>query len=287
MKALFVILLCLILAFGFNQTNEGFPDATNKHCLKHHISKEEICIPRQGGNWNKDFTKRFKTHETKTNTHILNILKETPRDSLIIDGGAHVGDTSIMIAIELKKLNNGSKVISIDPDITKLRFIEDVAKRNELTPFIETANFALSNHAVSGRKAELVKKSHAGAWRVKSADLSSEGKIPFTTLDDLSKKRGSFSNVYLIKLDIEGFEKRAIQGGQKTIKSSQPILILETDHDEANIQKELLKMNYVRTNISHMDDIFLPKKRQTTVPKDDKWTELSQKAFRKLRNVFL
>ena len=55
----------------------------------------------------------------------------------------------------------------------------------------------------------------------------------FVTLDSLN-----IPNIYAIHLDVEGFEYKAIQGGENTIKQYKPYLSLEVNRDiELNLNK--------------------------------------------------
>lgn len=62
---------------------------------------------------------------------------------------------------------------------------------------------------------------HSGLARVVS--VGAGAKVSKRCLDDLQLEPPS-----LIKLDVEGFEAAALRGGQSTICSSQPFLILES-----------------------------------------------------------
>ena len=81
----------------------------------------------QENQWADDFSKRIRTHEPQTNTKLMELMKDAPTNSYIIDAGAHVGDTGLLMASELTKYGKKTKVIEIDPDATKLDFIQKTA----------------------------------------------------------------------------------------------------------------------------------------------------------------
>ena len=54
-----------------------------------------------------------------------------------------------------------------------------------------------------------------------------KGKIPLKTLDSFN-----FTNVDMIKIDVEGFEEEILQGAQRTIENNLPVLVLEQQKHE-------------------------------------------------------
>ena len=66
-----------------------------------------------------------------------------------------------------------------------------------------------------------------------------EKKISIVTLDEMNLYPGA------IKIDIEGYEYEAIQGGQNTIKKYEPILMIEVNEKSFEKIKNLLnELNY-------------------------------------------
>lgn len=73
-------------------------------------------------------------------------------------------------------------------------------------------------------------------------DLATEGEsVPVGTLDQFSLPRVDF-----IKLDVEGFESRVLQGGARTLQRCRPILYVENDRREksAELIRLLMVMGY-------------------------------------------
>jgi FkbM family methyltransferase len=165
--------------------------------------------------WTMDYVGRTNHHEFETNSKLLELIKNTPNNSYIIDAGAHVGDTSLLLARELKDLNIKSKIIAVDPTPGKIQFIEKMASLNKLGDYIETYNVGISD---KDGKGSLDKRYHPGAWYI------SEGNdFDITSLDKLVPKK----RIYLIKLDVEGFEYNALIGALGIIRKYHPILIIE------------------------------------------------------------
>jgi len=121
------------------------------------------------------------------------------------------------MASELQKGKKKCQVLEIDPDETKLKFIENTATANNLQNYVKTFRFGLSDTISTGA---LDKSMHAGAWFVK------EGQdFALKPLDDIiSNVNGRF---YLLKLDIEGLELKALRGSVKIIKKHHPLIMVE------------------------------------------------------------
>ena len=64
------------------------------------------------------------------------------------------------------------------------------------------------------------------------------GEIKFTTIDAVynSKKK-----LYLLKLDVEGYEVKALQGGKNVIKRCKPIIIVEAWERNEKKNRSVLK----------------------------------------------
>ena len=84
------------------------------------------------------------------------------------------------------------------------------------------------------------------------------GEIKFTTTVYNSKKK-----LYLLKLDVEGYEVKALQGGKNVIKRCKPIIIVEAwERNEKKIDQCLNNLNYRRMSKRlNRDIIYGPRSR--------------------------
>jgi len=222
----------------------------NQTCVSHFITQNTICIDlktKVEKEWFLDFQSRWRGHEENINRVIIDLVSRIPPNSIILEAGGHVGDTTIMMGLQLKLLDNRSEVWSVEPDKTKVAFINKIVTENDLAPFVKTFQFALSDKKSKGN---IIRKkgsylNGAGAWKVQESSTHA-GEIKFTTIDDLytSKKK-----LYLLKLDVEGFEIKALQGGKNTIERFKPVVIVEAwKRNEQKISRCLSSLSYRKTS---------------------------------------
>ena len=197
--------------------------------------------------WGDDFNKSFMYHEPYSNTKMAELLEKLPNNSYIIDVGAHTGDTGLYLALILKKKwnNKNIKVIMIEPDITKINFINKIAKLNKLDNII-TKNYSVSDkvgYSSIIRKGGTGKA--AGAWQIDENNKNNEN-IKMNTIDNICK------NMYIsmIHIDVEGMEYETLLGSKNTLKNVKYIMI-EVNGASNNRDNEktfLLENNFVDTS---------------------------------------
>lgn len=218
-----------------------------------HVNNERFVYDKESV-WGADFSKRITTHERKTNTKLVELVGSMPANTLVIDAGAHVGDTGLLLASEMKRRNNGGIVIEVDPDRSKLEFIEDTAEKNRLEKFVRTVHSGLSDARGSG---SLNKSMHAGAWFV---DKGTDFKLD--TLDNMLSEIDG--RPYLIKLDVEGHELKALRGSIRTISKYHPIIMVEIlehqlqrcEHTVRDIEHFMTSLNYYETWRGGIDRVY-------------------------------
>lgn len=222
---------------------------------KSHVNKQTFVYDKNN-KWGADFQSRVRSHEPETNKKLIELIRKMPRNALIVDAGAHVGDTGLLIASEMKRAKNSGKVVEVDPDKTKLEFIDDTAKKNHLEPFVHIVNSGLSDTRGHG---SLDKSMHAGGWFVKEGEGND---FKLDTLDNLLLNIDG--NVFLIKLDVEGHEVKALSGSRQTIAKHHPIIMVEVvekqlkrnGHTRGDIEKFMRSINYVETWRGGMDRLY-------------------------------
>jgi FkbM family methyltransferase len=142
-------------------------------------------------------------------------LRRLKRFRFALDIGAHVGLWSWVLADKFEK------VAAFEP----IGAYADCFARN-----LETAtNVSLFRMALGDKSAtaymEVIKK-NSGQSRMA---LKKEGaKVNMAMLDTFS-----FRDVDFIKIDVEGFETFVIKGGEKTIRESKPVMVVEQKMDNA------------------------------------------------------
>ncbi len=198
--------------------------------------------------WAGDFSQRLRWHEPKTNKLLIELALLCPDNSIIIDAGAHVGDTGLVIAkhVSLNSPNNVT-VYQIDPDASKINFIDQMAAINKVDN-IKTLRAGLSDEGGQGKA---IMTGHPGAWKVQEV---SEGDFSLITVDEVvgSKK------ICVIHLDVEGMEFEALIGSKKVLRTQKPPVVLEYLHgDRERIIPFLRRLRYVQKWAGEKNILFI------------------------------
>ena len=211
--------------------------------VEHFLTKKQFTVKLNDIQNANDFIRRISNHERKTNTKLIELLNNIPERYNIIDSGAHVGDTGIFLSKELKDNNKENKIIMIEPDINKINFIKNTVKINKLENYVEIYNYGLDNK--ESYKA-LNKTTHSGGWFIKNGN---DFKVkPLDDIIDIHKP------IYLIKLDVEGYELNALKGAKNIINKYKPLLLIEEVEYQLNryncninkLHEYLNKINYYK-----------------------------------------
>jgi len=162
---------------------------------------------------------------------------------VIIDIGANIGATALNFA---KKVSDG-KVFSFEPSPYNY---QKASKNISLNSF---SNITLINQGLGNEKTTAflynVNPNNRGMQRL----LNVEGEntayektaVEIDTLD-CSMQKFSIPKPSLIKIDVEGFEYKVIQGGKETISKYRPALFIELDdnnlREQGNTANELVQL---------------------------------------------
>lgn len=209
--------------------------------------------------------------------HLYNLYsKIIKKDSIILDGGANIGFHTVQFA----KLATEGKVYAFEPQ----SFIYNVLSTNILIN-------GLSNNVIQYRLGLSDSETKETLTSMKNPGVHMEdtcinwGGRGFTEKDGdeeaLTVTLDSFNipKLDFIKLDIQGFEYKALMGGINTIKKNMPTIFIENydgmcDHDEVSKKRErdpidlLLSLGYkgYRLLIGNNDDcIFTTDKNITQI----------------------
>jgi FkbM family methyltransferase len=198
-------------------------------------------------------------------SHIHNIFcKYIDKESIVIEGGCHIGSHTLKLAYLCKKLYAFEPM----PESYDLLF-----KNIQINNIDNTTIFkkGLSNK-IGNTKYQWICENNPGGAGLENnlyGDLPAvRNKINKTipvdliTIDSLNLEKLDF-----IKLDIEGYEKFAIEGGMNTIIKCKPIITLEvfkSHSGDSDIEytkklfKNLVDIGYIVYQISGPDYLFLP-----------------------------
>lgn len=145
----------------------------------------------------------------------------------IIDGGASIGNTSI----RLSNLFPKAKVFSIDPYPPFFNALIQASNRN---PNISAHNTALSNYDGNSTLNINMSEGTNSLLNTNKANLKVFGdllakkdqiEVVCTTLDSFTKAN-SIENIDILKLDLQGYELKALQGATKILQKQKVGVLL-------------------------------------------------------------
>jgi len=190
-----------------------------------------------------------------------NVFEEyIDKQSVVVEGGCHIGLHSVKLSRLCKTLH------CFEPLQSSFNLLNQNLSLNNCT------NTYLSKKALSDKK-EIVKFNWVGNGNPGASGLEKNpmGNINLNstsqtaqciTIDEIDLDKFDF-----LKLDIEGYEPKALKGGLRTIKKFKPIIVLECwadhygnsniDHTKLTFQ-HILDLGYSVKQISHSDYLFVP-----------------------------
>ncbi|WP_168797802.1 FkbM family methyltransferase [Aliishimia ponticola] len=147
------------------------------------------------------------------------------------DGGANVGSYTRVMAAHF------GTVISLEPAPDTFACLEANVHDWGLLPRV------IPYMAAVGDQRDYISMGRAWGRRSITSKINGKGNIPAVPLDAFGR-----SDVALIKLDIEGYEEKALIGAQQTIETCRPFIMMEVKEDEPGdplaAHRRLLSMGY-------------------------------------------
>lgn len=165
-------------------------------------------------------------------------------DFIVIDAGANIGFHSVQFA----KLANEGKTYCFEPQPLIFNVLTTNILFNGLTDVVEQYKLGLGNKEETLK----MKPLHVQVWgpdcinwggRGLTDSEEGEEEVQLITLDSLGLPK-----LDLIKLDIQGSEPIAVEGGLKTIKENTPIMFLEGNLEQekyVKLIKDLKDLEYI------------------------------------------
>ena len=161
--------------------------------------------------------------------HVIKALEEhvAPGDT-VLDIGAHIGSLTVSTA---RLVSPGGTVYAFEPQKKIYRELVHNLELNELTNAVPL-RFALSSETGIIEMNRKGAKGKDGRVRVgKGGD-----KVEARTIDSFG-----FSDVSLMKIDVEGHEARVLRGAEKTIGALHPVIIVEIWGGNRRVVMPILK----------------------------------------------
>lgn len=184
----------------------------------------------------------------------------------VLDIGANIGVYSLEAS---KCVGKKGKIFAFEP-------IPDNQKLLKHNLVINNAqNVEVIHSAVGAKEGKLriYKAKHSIATHSAGAVSDDFSDLPVTTIDGFTKKKKL--KIDLIKMDVEGYEGFALEGGYKTLKNHQPILLIEFSathlkrcgYDPKKHAKDLLKLYAYCYLVDERNDKLLRVKDSETISK--------------------
>ena len=185
-----------------------------------------------------------------------------PSNSVIVDGGANIGNHAIFFAKVLK----AKKIYCFEPQKKIFNILVCNIHLNKLNSIIEPIFIGLSDKKSFANidyrddiqlSPNFHQVNHGGLY-LKEV-LKTDGIFQLNTLDFLLFER--LTQLDFIKLDIQGFEIKALKGSENLIKKFLPLIQIECmRHEELNkfIIPHLSSLGYRLKIVLNTDYIFEP-----------------------------
>ncbi|TXJ40018.1 FkbM family methyltransferase [Brachyspira aalborgi] len=149
-------------------------------------------------------------------------IKEKFNNSIVIDGGAFIGDTAIMFYEKY----NFKTIYSFEPTKNSYDIFNNSINKYKLNDRIKLFKYALSDK----NEKQVIEGEYSDASILMLNKLNqNKEEIETIRLDDFFANETD--NISLIKLDIEGYEEQALFGAEKIIKKFKPVLLISRYQD--------------------------------------------------------
>jgi FkbM family methyltransferase len=150
------------------------------------------------------------------------IRRSVPSDSVVFDIGHHIGYFTLKLA---HVVGRGGEVHAFDPDPRAHdRLLAHVVENQ--TPWVTVNRLAASNAVGIVQLRLPTQLGWASTKPVVQAETTID--VPAVTVDKYVDNRGiDPARIRFIKVDVESAELEALQGMQKTLRESNPIVVVE------------------------------------------------------------
>ena len=148
--------------------------------------------------------------------------------STVIDVGAYIGTHSMLMG---RLAGEAGKVYAFEPQRKVYRELVQNIALNGMEDIVVPLRFALGNKAGVVEMDKPTVKGSAGLGLADSPQLLIESAVKVGTGGDRAEMRPlddfGFTNVSLIKIDVEGLENQVLEGAARTLAESRPVVTLE------------------------------------------------------------
>ena len=150
-----------------------------------------------------------------------------PKNGVMIEAGANMGYFSMLIS---KYLSAEGKIYALEPSKRDFSRLTDNVSINRLSKAISCHNLAVFDKIGTEKLTVACEERSAlntmgSAFSFKGVDKVEVADVMTITLDEFAKNEG-IERLDVLKLDVEGSELRALQGGKNLVERFRPTIIL-------------------------------------------------------------
>ena len=176
------------------------------------------------------------------------VLEFANEADVVLDIGGNIGQTALMLA---KKVGEAGKVISFEPFPNSISRFEKNLALNPDVANVSLQKFGLGSKEQDVRMIEEGANNSAGN-RIVANDAAVSAQvieIKVRVLDDFVRDLAP-ERIDLIKIDVEGYEMRVLEGAEKTLVKFRPKLFIEVS-DQA-LQNQNSSASEVISFLAHL-----------------------------------
>jgi FkbM family methyltransferase len=158
------------------------------------------------------------------------VLAVVPQGGMAIDIGANLGEWTVPLA---RVIGRAGRVLAIEPAPRAAAALAKTLAANALAQ-AELIRCAVGDHDGTAEFAVPIvtsARTDTGTAHIGSASPAHDAlQITLRSLDSLAAER-RLDRIDLIKIDVEGHERRVLDGARATLARFRPALVLETGHE--------------------------------------------------------
>jgi len=187
-----------------------------KQVIRRFFLDRMICVEIEDG---------IRLHAHRTDFYLLNRderrIIEDFKNSIhpgawVLDVGANVGAYTLLAA---KRVESTGRVIAVEPDADNRKLLEVNIRDNHCRKRVDVVPYAASNKRESKQFFRTSRCTENSLYP--GSEVESIVAVQCVPLDDILEEQ----KIDIIKLDVEGHEIEALEGMEKTIARSEPLVL--------------------------------------------------------------
>jgi len=216
------------------------------------IKLDTLTSAQKMEHWEMEYDYYVLIHEAEARRLLLNLAVKLPADSVIVDSGAHVGDTGIPLAQSLREAGRSDVyVLMVEPDASKVSWI---TKKISSVGNLQASAINSGLYSNTTRANILRSDAHPSGWVI--LPNVADGEIQLRSVADILAAERPRDVFGLWHLDVEGSELNALQG----LGAHRPhFILMETkrNNKDATLAEEyLVSLGYKPMRRLGLDVLF-------------------------------